>query len=114
MLEVQKEVRNALSVALEANILKPDSALAVNLSETWAAHANFEEVLALFKATVTSKQAEVAPEVMQVGEKLEQVAIDLKNAVTNSIKQIEETKLSIIKILSYQDNMLHKVSQQAN
>lgn len=73
-------------MALEANILKQDSALAVNLSETWAAHANFEEVLGRFKSALTEKSAEVPPEIMTIGEKLESVASDLKNAVTNSIK----------------------------
>lgn len=73
----------------------------MNLSETWAAHANFEEVLGKFKSALTEKSSEVPPEIMSIGEKLESVASDLKNAVTNSIKQIEETKLNIIKILSY-------------
>jgi hypothetical protein len=34
---------------------------------------------------------------------LEQKASDVKLAVTNSIKSIEETKLNIIKILEFQD-----------
>jgi hypothetical protein len=43
--------------------------------------------------------SQVPPEIIELGEKLEQVAGELKNSVTSSIKSIEETKLNIIKIL---------------
>lgn len=34
--------------------------------------------------------------------------------MTNAIKSIEETKINIIKILEFQDTMLHKATLQAN
>jgi hypothetical protein len=40
---------------MEKNILKHDSALSVNLAETWASHAFFEEALAKFKAVINNK-----------------------------------------------------------
>lgn len=39
---------------MEKNILKHDSALSVNLAETWASHAFFEEALAKFKAVINN------------------------------------------------------------
>ncbi len=39
------EVKNALGMALERNILKEDSQLSINLAETWAAQSVFEETL---------------------------------------------------------------------
>ena len=94
-----------MNLALQSNILKEDSALSVNLSETWAQHAFFEEALNRFKQAIVNNQANVPQEICVYGEKLEQTASDLKHSVTNAIKKIEETKLNIIKILEFQDNL---------
>ena len=105
----KRELKRALGMALESNILKQDSALSINLAETWAAHASFEEVLQKFKNVLTQNQDNVPPEIMSAGEKLESASSDLKNCVTSAIKCIEETKINIIKILEEQDSiMLHK------
>ncbi len=81
--------------------MKEDSALSINLSETWAQHAFFEEAIGNFKAAIATHQDRVPIEICKYGEKLEHTASDLKHSVTNAIRQIEETKLNIIKILEF-------------
>lgn len=58
-------------MALESNILKEDSALSIHLADTWAAHAQFEDVLSNFKALLIKNQESVPSEIFQIGEKLE-------------------------------------------
>lgn len=96
-------------MALETNILKPDSTLSINLTETWAAHAAFEEALNKFKAEVQKRQGAIPPEIIKIGETLESSSIELKKAVTNAIKTVEETKIEIIKILGIQDQKLKEI-----
>lgn len=88
-------------MALESNILKQDSALSINLAETWAAHASFEEIMNKFKNVLSKNQEQIPTEIITIGEKLEQTSVELKHAVTNAIKSIEETKINIIKILQF-------------
>ena len=54
-----------------------------------------------FKKVIGEHQEKIPTELIQVGEKLEQVSTELKHTVTNAIKTIESTKLNIIKILEF-------------
>ena len=69
------------------------------LAQTWGAQASFEESLNFFKQELSKHGEQAPPELIKHGEKLEQSSIELKEAVTNAIKSIEQTKLQIIKIL---------------
>ena len=58
-------------MALESNILKEDSALSINLAETWAAHASFEDIMNKFKNVLSKNQEHIPTEIISIGEKLE-------------------------------------------
>ena len=44
-----KEIREAISVALNANILKEDSLLTRYIGDTWVSYTNLDEALTNFK-----------------------------------------------------------------
>lgn len=46
---LNKEIRDALGVALNANILKEDSLLTRYIGDTWNSHQNLEEAINNFK-----------------------------------------------------------------
>ena len=94
--EIGKEVKQALSMALQSNLLKEDSLLTRYIAETWAAQNGLEEALNKFKVELGKTSN---PTLVELGEKIEQSSDELKRSITNASKIIEETKMQIIKIL---------------
>jgi hypothetical protein len=94
--EIEKEVKEALSMALSSNLLKEDSLLSRYIAETWAAQNGLEEALNKFKIEL-SKSGNTT--LIDLGEKIESSSVELKQSITNASRVIEETKMQIIKIL---------------
>lgn len=78
------QIKEALSVALNNNILKEDSLLARNIAETWTAHQNFEDDLQVFKKEISKFSN--SSTILQLGGKIESSSNDLKQCITNAIK----------------------------
>jgi hypothetical protein len=102
---MDKEIKDALSIALQTNILKEDSYLSRHIAETWAAHSSLEDVLSVFRDEVSKCGNKV---LSSLGEKIEDCSNELKQCITKAIKQIDETKLQILRILEKQDQKLIK------
>ena len=97
--EIDKEMKIALTMALQSNIVKEDSALQLNMAETWDASVSFEETLTKFRLEVNKVFKKMPIQIQVLVDKLEIHSNDLKHAVTEAIKSIEETKISIMSIL---------------
>lgn len=81
--QANKEIREAISVALNANILKEDSLLTRYIGDTWVSHQNLDEAITNFKEYIMKTDN---PKLISLGEKIEYSANELKNNVTNAIK----------------------------
>jgi hypothetical protein len=80
---MNKEIREAISVALNANILKEDSLLTRYIGDTWESYTNLDEAITNFKEYIMKIDN---PVLISLGEKIEYSATELKNNVTNAIK----------------------------
>ena len=75
------------------------------MAETWSAQSSLEEAMNNFKVELAKVDN---PNLIKLGEQIEITSNDLKMCITNAIKQIDATKLQIIKILEMQDNKIRK------
>lgn len=103
--EIEKEIKEALSMALSTNILKEDSLLTRYIAETWAAQNSLEEALNKFKVELSRSGNN---NLISLGEKIEESSNELKKSITNASNVIEDTKIQIIKILEQGDLKMQK------
>lgn len=102
---LEQEVQDALNAALSNNILKEDSLLQRNVTQTWTAQKNLEDVLEQFKIEMAKTNN---PTLSKLGGQIEDNSNELKKSITDAIKQIDKTKLQIIKILDKHDLRVSK------
>lgn len=72
-------MKDALSVALNSNILKEDSLLTRYIGDTWNSHQSLEDAIFNFKEELLKQYN---PVLEKLGEKIEYAANELKNNVT--------------------------------